>query len=211
MVIASGYAENGVAAINNSTSKATITITYEQPDFWLTRTVTIGEYNSSADITYRITPKNATLKEFRINAWSLFETSAENCNVDKDGFVTISHEYIKSTIQVVETSGNLMGARIIFSDPEDSRPVTNYIFEATQSDLYVHLRVNIEVPKQDQEPEGYNEIKVHNSYDKLRDLGIDYIMLNKYREHEFQRFLQDSTHFTVEYENDIIIIFKVVD
>lgn len=54
-----------------------------------------------------------------------------------------------------------------------------------------------------------NMIDFYNSYDLIRDLGIDYIFLNRARAKEYDRFLTATEHFTVVFQNEAIAIFKV--
>ncbi len=212
MTIAWGYAENGISSVNYDNSTATITITYEQNGFDLTRSLILHKGESYVDVVYQITPKNTTLKEFRINVWSSFETSLQDCNINKDSVATITQGpsgVADSQIQVVETSGKLVGASVIFQGPiENSRPVVNYVLEPEQNDLYAHLRVTINTPVS--ETDNNREINFYDAYTQLKDLDVDYILLNKYRTEEYQRFLADSSHFKVEYQNAVVIIFKVI-
>jgi len=212
MTVAWGYAEKGISNVNYNNSTATITITYEQSGFDLTRSLILHKGESYVDVVYQIMPKNSTLKEFRINVWSSFETSLKNCNIDKDSVATITRGAsgsADSQIQVVETNGKLVGASVIFQDNlEKSRPVVNYILEPEQNDLYVHLRITTNTPQS--ETDNDRGINFYDAYSQLKELDVDYILLNKYRNEEYQRFLADSIHFKVEYQNAVVIIFKVV-
>lgn len=212
MIIAGGYAEKSVSSVDYDNSTATIAITYEQSDFNLTRSLILHKGEPTVDVIYQITPKNATIREFRINVWSSFETSLQDCQIDKDSIATISQGAsgsADSKIQVVETNGKLMYANVIFQGPiKDSRPVVNYVFEPDQNDLYVRLRVTINAHQSEADAE--RGINFYDAYQQLKQLNVDYILLNKYRTEEYQRFLADSSHFKVEYQNAVVIIFKVI-
>ncbi len=210
-----GYAENGVVNVTSSKSMVNITITYDQPDFVLTRSLIMTNDTTAVDVIYHITPKNSTLREFKINIWSLFETSLEDCNIDQNAVATVTGQ-IESTdvaakINVVEDNGGLAGARVIFPNPADSKPVVNYIFEPQQNDIYAHLKITITspTPEQDQNQQGKSiEVDLDSTYSQLESLGVDYIFVSKYRS-EYYRFLYDESHFSIAYENGGIAIFKV--
>ena len=216
MSIVAGYAETGIVNVTSSESKVTITVTYDQPDFVLTRSVIMSNDTTAVDVTYHITPKNSTLKEFKVNVWSLFETALEKCNIGQDAVATVTGQVesteVAAEIKVVENSGELVGARVIFSSPADSKPVVNYIFEPLQNELYVHLKIAITAPAPESDPtqpDKNNEISLDSAYSQLESLSVDYIMVSKYRS-EYFRFLYDENHFSVAFENGGIAIFKVI-
>ncbi len=200
------YLENGVSSFSYNESMAIITVTYEHLNFWVTRTIIVGENESSVDVIYQISPKDVTIEEFRINIWSLFETSIEDCRIDNNSTITFSKEDVNATIQIIETNGHIYSASGIFSDLKKSRPVANYILQPTEDELYAHLRITIESDAYED-----TQVNAYSSYEEINSLGIDYIIISKYRESEYQRFLLDSTHYTVEYENPVVIIFKVTN
>jgi hypothetical protein len=170
----------------------------------------MGEDASSADIIFNISPKNVALREFKVILWSLFETSLENCNVDKNSVVTLSQglsaNSVDAQINVVDTNGELVVARVIFDNPKSSRPAVTYQFKPLQTDLSIHFRVSIDVPYSEDNNGVFN---FYDSYNLLKDLNIDYVMLNINRDNEWDRFSKDNTHFTVELSNAAVIIFKV--
>jgi hypothetical protein len=203
--------ENRTSSIKYGDNWANITVTYELPNFELTRSVIIGEEDSSVDVIFQILPKDSTLKLFKVNLWTLFETVMEDCEINDDYTVSLSRtvvdEEAQAQIMVLETDGKVDGGRVLFSDPEGSAPVISYSFEPLQDSLYVRLRISIETPTQD--TENVQELNFYNSYDLLKDLHIDYIVLNKNRSNEFQKFLFNTEHFTEVFQNDSISIFKV--
>ncbi|MCW4010188.1 MAG: 6-pyruvoyl-tetrahydropterin synthase-related protein [Candidatus Bathyarchaeota archaeon] len=212
MSIAPFYSdESKTVNIQNSSSHANLLVTYETSQFELSRSVILGEENTSVDILYQIHPINVTLHAFKINLWSLFPTSLQNCSIQNDSLVMLSGQSsetdLNATIRLVETNGELMTARVLFENPKSSTPIVNYVFEPTNNDLLVHLRVTInslDPATEDQTVQRYD------SYDLLNELNVSYIVLNKYRDTELQRFSADTSHFTPVYQNDRIVIFNVV-
>jgi hypothetical protein len=207
------YAENKTYTYQYSNTSAVLSVTYGNPQFETTRTIAVGEQNSTVDITYQIHPINGTLNEVKINLWSLFATALEDCQVDNASTVTLSQgsskDDIKTVISMVDTNGNFSGARVIFDNPAGSAPVVSYRFGSTDSDLFVHLRVKVYAPESSDGSSSTSEVKFYDSYQLINNLKIDYIFVNRYRDMEVQRFLRDSSHFTLEFQNDRILIFKV--
>jgi hypothetical protein len=71
----------------------------------------------------------------------------------------------------------------------------------------VHFRISISNSNQQ---ETSPTVRFYNSYTLIRNLGIDYFFVNKGRTAEYHKFLDDSEHFAVEFENEKIVIFKVL-
>ena len=171
----------------------------------------MGEEESSVDVVFQILPKNSTLRLFKVNLWALFDTSLEDCEISKDYVVSLSqappNEDTRTQITVLETNGKLEGGRVLFENPKGSMPVISYSFEPLQESLYVRIRIFIEASTED--ADNAQTLRFYDSYDLIKDLHIDYILLNKNQANEFQRFLYDHEHFTEVFQNESIIIFKV--
>jgi len=210
--VAAFYSENRTSSIKYGDTWANITVTYEQPYFELIRSIIIGEEKSSVDVVFQILPKNSLLRLFKVNLWALFDTSLEECEIGKDYVVSLSQvtpkEWARTQITVLETNGNLEGARVLFEDPKESKPVISYSFEPLQDSLYVCIRIFTESSTED--TDDTQTLHFYDSYDLIKDLHIDYILINRYRANQFQRFLYDSEHFTEEFQNESIVIFKVI-
>jgi hypothetical protein len=205
------YSENRTASIKYGDTWENITVTYEHPQFELVRSVIIGEEKSSVDAIFQILPKKSTLRLFKINLWALFDTAMEDCEISEDYAVSLSlaesNEEARTQITVLETNGNLESAGVLFEDPKGSKPVISYSFEPLQDSLYVHVRILIESPTKD--ADDTQTLHFYDSYDMIKELHIDYILINKYRANQFQRFLYESEHFTKEFQSGNIFIFKV--
>jgi hypothetical protein len=72
----------------------------------------------------------------------------------------------------------------------------------------VHFRVAVGTPDSGT-PDIAPTVNFYDSYALLNDLQIDYILVSKARDSEYQRFLADSSHFTMEFQNLSVIVFKV--
>jgi hypothetical protein len=209
--VAAFYSENRTSSISHGDTWANITIKYEQPYFELSRSISMGEEKSSVDVVFQIQPKGATLRLFKLNVWSMFKTALEDCEISDDYRVFLSYaiqdEIADAQVRVLETNGKLEGGRVLFDDPEEFMPVISYTFEPVQESLYVRIRITIESASENTDkPEGP---QFYDSYDLLKELNISYILLNKNRANEFQRFLYDKEHFTKVFHNESIFIFKV--
>jgi hypothetical protein len=204
------YTENGTSTVASDDSVANITVTYEQTNFELSRSVVVGPEQDAVDVYFHALPINCTLTTFKINLWTMFDTTPQNCNVDANGAVNLIQELpsgnVTTKITVVDTNGELNNTRVIFDNLQKGKPVVSYLFDPQQSDLVVHLRVSIDSPT----PKPTNPtVKVYDCYSLIKELKIDYIMINKYRVDEYQRFLYDSAHFTTVFQNDNVAILKV--
>jgi len=206
------YAKNRTSSIEYGDNWANITVTYEQTHFDLIRSVIMGEEKSSVDVVFQILPKNSTLKLFKVNLWALFETTWKESKISNDYSVSLSqvspNEEVQTQISVLETNGKLEGGRVFFEDPKGSMPVISYTFEPLQENLYVRIRITVEPSIED--TKNVQKLLFYDSYDLIKDLDIDYIVLNENRENESNRFGQDSEHFTQEdLLPNTIEIFKV--
>ncbi len=221
------YSENKSSSIKYGDTYANITITYKQPYFEFIRSIIMGEEKSSVDVIFQILPKNSTLRLFKVNLWTLFETSLEECEIGKDYAVFLSQappdEGVQTQIRVLETNGKLGGARVLFKDPRGSEPVISFSFEPLQDNLYVRIRILIE--SSTAETDDTQTLHFYDSYDLTKDLHVDYIIQHNPAEdilfseainspvtdraNEFQRFLYDSEHFTQVFQYKSIVIFKV--
>jgi len=181
--VAAFYSENRTSSIKYGDTWANITVTYEQPYFELIRSIIIGEEKSSVDVVFQILPKNSLLRLFKVNLWALFDTSLEECEIGKDYVVSLSQvtpkEWARTQITVLETNGNLEGARVLFEDPKESKPVISYSFEPLQDSLYVCIRIFTESSTED--TDDTQTLHFYDSYDLIKDLHIDYILINRYR------------------------------
>jgi hypothetical protein len=208
------YSENNTLSIDEDLP-ANITVTYDLPQFELTRSIIMGENKSSVDALYKILPKNTTLKLFKVNLWALFNTALENCEISEDYTVSLfpaqTNEGAETQIRILEHNGEIEDASVVFEDPKWSNPVISYSFKPIEESLYVHIRIIIESssPKNDNNTQA---IPIYDTYNLIKDLDIDYILINRYRINQFHRFLDDtqqSNHFTEIYQKGAIVIFKV--
>jgi hypothetical protein len=202
------YAENKESIIYYNETLANATFTYEWSHLRLTRTVIMSLHQSSIDVIFEILPINSTLKQFRINLWPSFYTSLENFEI-KDSTISLfirtpSNKIVETKVAIIQTNGDLNETIVLFKDPKYSMPVATYSLKPLQDTLSVHIRISISTNNTNNQT-----MQFYNSYSLIKDLGIDYIFLNKKRVNEYQRFLNDSQHFTTVFQNETIVIFKV--
>lgn len=205
------YAENKESIIYCNETFANATFTYEWSRLILTRTVIMNPQQSSIDVIFEILPINSTLKQFKISLWPSFYTSLENFEINGSTtslFIrTPSNKIVETKVAIIQTNGELNETMVLFKDPKYSMPVATYSLKPLQSTLSVRIRISIVTNDTNN-----RTIQFFNSYSLIKDLGIDYIFLNKKRVNEYQRFLNDSQHFTIVFplkENETIAVFKV--
>jgi len=163
----------------------------------------------SVDVTYEISPTNSTLRQFNINLWASNSTLIENY-WNHSSTITLNEKVLFSRavttqVEIVDTDGELLNSTIL-PQGVGYMPVVTYSMKPLNNSMYVHIRISLATFASDA---GDQRFHFYNSYNLIRDLGIDYVFLNKYRVIEYQRFLNDSEHFTVVFENNTIVIFKV--
>jgi hypothetical protein len=204
--------ENSTTSIDApSYTWANITVTYEHPYFDAVRNVIIGEDNSSVDVIFQIQPKSTELTLFKINLFGLFKTKREACNIT-DNVVNLSKkENIQVHIALLEDTNDdprERRTRIFFEDPKGSVPIVSYALKPLQDSLYVHIRIYVEPSVNNNND--VEELIFYDSYDLIKELNIDYILLNRGRTVQFRRFLAESERFTQVFNTpDTLIIFKV--
>ena len=210
------FFENSTTSIQKGEyTWANFTVNSEQPYFDLVRSVIMGEDKSSVDVIFKILPKNSVLSLFKVNLWSLFETSRENCHWISEDTVSISKAAPNEDIQIEITvlDGNVTKADVNFEDPRSSPPVVSYSFEPVQNSLHVRIRIRIKSPVKETD-DIETLISFSNSYELLNELNVDYILLNKGRDVQDSRFLAESElneHFTKVFQSQFgyIKIYKV--
>lgn len=206
--------DNRTSSIEYGDTWANFTFTCHQTFFDVTRSVIMGEEKSSVDVVFQVVPKNVTLLSFQVNLWALFETTWKNCDYSEDHNVvslspTPPNKGVQTHIRVLETNGNLWDAGVMFADPSGSRPEVYYSFEPLQDSLYVRLRIIVEPSTEDTDET--QTLRFYDSHGLIKDLHVDYILLNRGRENEYDRFLADSENFSEvkEFQNNRIKIFEV--
>jgi len=210
IIIVPFYSQNSTSIIQHNNSGVNISVTYENFHFSATRSVTLNKSESSANVIYHVVPKNSTIQQLKINLWGLFKTSPQTCKVSNDGVVSLfrwpSAKDTTVAIHVQQTNGKLESARVFFDNPEGGKPTFNYVFQPIKNEFYVHFKIDVNISTVGA---GGQTIKFYESYALLKELNIDYLLVNRHRDSELQRFLSDSEHFTVEFQNESVIIFKV--
>jgi hypothetical protein len=205
---------NSTSSIQKGDTWANFTVNSEQPYFDLVRSIIIGEDKSSVDVIFKILPKNSVLSLFKVNLWSLFKTSRENCRWISDDTVSISQAAPNKDVQMEITvlDGNVTKTDVDFEDPRNSPPVVSYSFEPVQNSFHVHIRIVIKSSVKD--TNNIEKLRFYSSYDLLNDLHVDYILLNKGRDVQDSRFLAEAEYsekFTNVFQSSFgyIKIYKV--
>jgi len=204
------YAENKALGLHSGETWAQVTCTYEWPCLKLTRIVITGLEQSSVDVIFKISPINSTLRQFNVNLWASNYTSLENYWIN-NSTITLSQKVLFSRavttqIKILDTDGELLNSTVLPEGSQKPTPIATYSLKPLNDSMYVHIRISIATAA----PEASDQtVHFYKSSSLIKDLGIDYIFLNKGRVIEYQRFLNDSEHFTIIFKNKTIAIFKV--
>ncbi len=204
------YAANKTMDIHYNETWANATFSYDWPSLKITRNVIMNSGQSSVDVVFELVPINSTLREFTVNIWGAFYTSLESFVVQNSS-ITLqqrlqTNDQVQSKIAIVDTNGEIDNAQVFVKDPKYSMSLATYSLKPLQDSLSVHLRISV-ITKMSEA--NSNAISFYDSYDLIKDLKIDYIFLNKDRIDEYNRFVSDSGHYKMVFENGSIIIFRV--
>jgi len=87
----------------------------------------------------------------------------------------------------------------------DNRTLVTFIF----SNLPKYCQINFKLTLPKLIESHLNSVEYYDTYELIKQLGIDYILINKNRVREFEWLSSDSKHFQKVHENEEIAIFKV--
>ena len=204
------YSENKTLNLQYNETWGRIICTYEWSHLRVTRSTIMGLEQSSVDVIFEISPINSTLRQFNINLWAPNYTSLEGYWIN-NSTITLYQKVlftrpVTTQIRIIETNSELLNSTVPTQNTLKLTPVATYSLKPLNASMYVHIRISIAYAAS----ETNNQMIIfYNSSSLMKDLGIDYIFQNKDRVIEYQRFLNDSEHFTIVFENKTIAIFKV--
>jgi hypothetical protein len=204
------YAENKTMNIDYNENWANATFSYNWSGLELVRSIIMNSEQSYVDVIFELVPANSILRQFTLNFWTSFSSSLESYQAQGSN-ITLhqklpSDEDVETRIAILDTNGAVKSTQVFLKDPKYSLPLATYSLTPLQGSLFVHVRISITT----QTSETKNSvINFYNSYDMINESKIDYIFLNKDRANEYGRFVSDSEHFKIVFENALIVIFKV--
>jgi hypothetical protein len=204
------YAVNQTQELEYNTTYANATCTYNWTNLKVTKSVVVGVQASAVDVIFKVTPIDATLRQFTINLWPAYCSALSDYAVN--GSTILLDQQLpcnfvaKTEISIVESNGEITNTSVLLHDPKYAIPVATYTLRPTEDSLSVHLRISVlNTPET-----GGQNVTVYSAYSLLKDLKIDYLFINKERTNEYNRFLNDSLHFSAVFENQKIAIFQVL-
>ena len=212
------YAKKRTSKLCYNQTLANTTITYQFPYLKIIRNVIVGQEKSSVDIFFQATPINSTLREMQINLWASNYTILEKYYVEHSLITmyqrTMLGEVVTTSIKIFPTANvKVENATIIPPGKRKKIPIAaSFLVKPLRNlnkKICVHLRVSVVTSFAEKNP----TLHFYSSYELLKNLGINYIFLNKGRAVEYQRFLNDP-HFTIVFPDkknttSTVIIFKV--
>jgi len=204
------FAVTKTVNINYNETWANATFSYEWSGLELTRSIIMNSDQSSVDIIFQVVPENSTLRQFTLNFWTGSFSLLENYETQGSN-VTLyqnlpSNEDVETRIAILDTNGALNNTQVFLKDPKYSLPLVTYSLVPLQKSLFVEVKISITTKTSETDNTTMN---FFNSYDLIKEAGIDYIFLNKDRANEYNRFVNDPDHFAIVFENGSIVIFKV--
>jgi hypothetical protein len=201
-------AENKTLDLNYNATWAEVACNYESSYLKLTRSTIMDLEQPFVDVIFTILPVNSTLKQFDMNLWAADNVSLEGYEINNSTITLYQKALFRwpvtTQIRIIDTDGELLNSTV--QGVQQSMPVATYSLKPLNSSLYVHIRISVATASEAND----QTFHFYDSYSLIKDLGIDYIFQNKDRIIEYQRFLADSEHFTIVFENETIVIFEVI-
>jgi hypothetical protein len=209
------HAPNKTMSIQYNDSLAKAVYVFEWDYAKITRSVILERDKPYVDIIYEVSLTDSFMRSFDVHIWGSYHTWLRDFKIE-DTTVTLHQtnpvgDQIETRISLIETNGVVRYVNAMFEDPRYGMPSVVYSFNATNQWLYVHLRVAPRIaPLIGQELELDGPIRYYNKHALIERYGVDYIFLDNSRVEEFQRFLSDPEHFEITFENERIVIFRVL-
>lgn len=204
-------AKNKTLSLHYNETWANLIATYEWAQLKVIRSTIIGLEQSSVDVIFEVLPMNSTLKQFNINFWASNFTSIEGYWINNSTMTLyqkiLYSKAVTTQIKILDTDSEFLNATVLSQGAQKPIPLATYSLKPLNQSMYVHIRISVSATTV---PGTSNQtVHFYNSSSLIEDLGIDHIFQNKDRTIEYQRFLNDSEHFTIIFENRTIAIFKV--
>lgn len=203
------YAEDKRGCVEFNTSLLNASFTYIWHDLIFHRSVIMSLGQSCVDIVFKAQSAGASLRLFNVSFWvPPYMTIEKYCIEFSSAVLHLKDPYDKDVRVKVDLSlsnANLKNISVLL-EREYLLPSIIFSLEPYRHDLYASFRVLIYA-----EASEYNasEISVFNSHDLIRELGVDYILVNKRRADEYLRFHLDEENFEEVFQNSSVAIFKV--
>jgi hypothetical protein len=112
--------------------------------------------------------------------------------------VNISPEY-NGTLEIQDSSSAPLAAQ--------ERGMFTFVFLKPSADN--PIRIRFAFPKL--VSGNQDVVEYYNTYELIKSLDIDYILVNQYHPIEFERFSSDKDHFSKEFENGEVAVFRVTN
>jgi len=192
-----------------SPSENGIVITYTDELFNVTKSINVSKFSSSVTVSFNIQHKgNLTkvvipllksdfvcLKNYNIisnKSISLYLTTSMDVYVETD----ISIDYADHVKTVFPTEHSYYNPRMLVI----------FLFSTPAKESQIKFKVTL--------PKFLNpsikSVEYFDTYEMIKSLQINYILVNKNRIREYEWLSLDTVHFSKEFENGEIAIFKVI-
>lgn len=188
---------------------ANVRCTYEWPYLKVIRSTIVGLEQSSVDVIFEVSPVNSILRQFNINFWASNFTSLSGYEINNSTITlhqALFSKAVTTQISIVQTNCELLNSTVLYQGSQRTPPLATFSLQPLNTSMYVHIRMSFTTTASEANNQTLN---FYDSYSLIKDLGVDYLFLNKDRTIEYQRFLNDPEHFTIKFQNKTIAIFKV--
>ncbi|MEM3551683.1 MAG: hypothetical protein QXV01_11410 [Candidatus Bathyarchaeia archaeon] len=123
---------------------------------------------------------------------------------DKNKNITLEIEITTSMGAYVKLNVTVDYARDVMCLEEKGQEFAIFIFDNPED---ATIKFTFNLPKLVNVSS--NQLQYFEAYELIEQMKINYIMIDKNRHREFEWFNNDKNHFSKEFENEIIAIFKV--
>ncbi|MBS7636453.1 hypothetical protein KEJ37_03795 [Candidatus Bathyarchaeota archaeon] len=170
----------------------------------LVKSVRISD-NSTVEVSFKILQANITkifvplLKSDFVDLNSYFKRNNKDIEIE---MTTSMGVYVRLNIYVDYDGTVYTYARLT---NEEEREFAMLVFDNPPNNAVIRLRFML--PKL--MAVGSSQVLYFNAYKLIKEMEIDYIMIDVNRRREFEWFNCDKSNFSKVYENDEVAIFKV--
>lgn len=205
-------ATNKTMHIDSTAQNCHIDYNYSWNSSLISRTVSLDSEKPNVDVIYNASFVDSLIREVNITIWVSPEMKVSDYVIlDNTIQVTLVDSHgtpFNARVSIIETNAYLAKKELITQYPNYTGSALLFTLIVFEQDLYAEVELYIE-------PKAYsktNEIRYFNSYDLIRRNGIDYILINRGRMRDADKFFYDTQHFMlVNMGNPEVLLLEVKD
>jgi hypothetical protein len=204
------YANSKNSSIQSNEEMVNASYIYAWENLTVTRSVQVSKNSSTIAISYKIDSEtNLCIEKMEIKVWPSYSTQIDDYSI-KNTVVSLNQRTAMSQVEttLILTSSGMEFDNLTFTnkDSKYSLPVLTYSLMPQQS----HSSFTLQITAKASTSQTITKFTPYsNSLDLIKNLKVDYILLNKLRINECSLFANDLENFTPVFENTNIIVLRV--